>query len=78
MSAENNRDRDKMRLFVQGRDSRIDDLIDETELQLANTRLFLDRIATSENQTREHIKHYKDSLQRDLDRLRRERRNADR
>jgi hypothetical protein len=69
MSTQNDRDTDKMRLYVQGRSPSIDQRIEETETHLIHTREFLDRIAQSEHRTREHIARMLHHLERELQSL---------
>ena len=78
MSSENTRNRNKMGRLVPERDTQIDRLIKETESQLDNTRVFLDRIHAGEQLTRRHISEYKKALERDLERLQRERERRER
>ena len=77
MLPENQQNKDRMRQFAPRRSGSIDNLIDETEQQIANTKLFLERLQQGEEETRRYIEELKSSLENDLRRLERTRRKRD-
>ena len=70
MSSENQRDRDKIDLNVQGRSPDNDHRIAEAEAQLINTRAFLERIAEGDERTHKHIADMLHHIERQLQNLR--------
>ena len=70
MSQENSEHREKMALFVQGRNSEMDRLIEETERRLVNTQKFLDRIKENEHTAREMLEKMLSDLELTMLRLR--------
>lgn len=52
MTTENDRDRDKIGLCVQGHSEGIERLVNDTEEAIVNTRHFLDQILASQEQSR--------------------------
>ena len=74
MSTENHQNQDRMRLFTPDRSEGLDRLIEETEQQIANTRLFLERLNHSEERTRRYVDELKASFENDLRRFQRDRR----
>ena len=77
MSAENKTDRDHMGVFTPERSPQIEHLIEETELAITNTRSFLDKLYDGEEKTRHYIENLKSSLENDLRRLERDRRERE-
>ena len=77
MSTENDKDRERMRLYVPERHGWIDRLIEETEDRITNTKAFLDRIQAGEERTQQYIKEHLAKLEGDLRRLERQRREPD-
>lgn len=59
------------------RDPAADRLIHETDEMIRNTRRFLDGLRESNEQAQAYVRQIKDSLERDVDRLRRKRDAAD-
>ena len=55
----------------------IDSLIEETERAIINTRSFLDKLHDSEEKTRHYVETLKSSLENDLRRLERDRRERE-
>ena len=77
MSAENKTVGDRMGVFTPERSPQIEQLIEETELAITNTRSFLDKLYDGEEKTRHYIENLKSSLENDLRRLERDRRERE-
>ena len=77
MSTGNSRDRDKMGLSIQDRSREIDRRIAETRERLEFSRRFLENMVEGEMRTREYMTELVSSLERQIDRLRRERDHFD-
>jgi 5-bromo-4-chloroindolyl phosphate hydrolysis protein len=63
-----------MGLFAPDGSPKIDRLIEDTERAIANTRSFLEKIHESEDETRKYLETLTNSLENDLRRLERDRR----
>lgn len=72
MSTENEKEREKMRLFVQGRSDDIDRRLTETMERLENSRRFLENLIEGEKRTRKYVTDVVESLEIQIDRLNRE------
>lgn len=66
-----------MGVFTPERSPQIEQLIEETELAITNTRSFLDKLYDGEEKTRHYIENLKSSLENDLRRLERDRRERE-
>ena len=73
MSTENHQNKDRMRLFAPDRGQHVDRLIEETERQITNTKLFLDRLHQGEEKTRRYVEEVKTTFENDLRRFQRSR-----
>ena len=74
MSTENQTDNDRMGLFAPDGSPKIDRLIEDTERAIANTRSFLEKLHENEEKTRKYVETLTNSLENDLRRLVRDRR----
>jgi hypothetical protein len=70
MSEVNQKHKDKMGVFAPGRSPDLDARITETRELIRNTRAFLEGLHESEQQTKAYLKELAESLERDLERLR--------
>lgn len=77
MATENQSDKDRMGIFAPQRSPQIEHLIEETELAINHTRSFLDKLHNSEEKTRRYVETLKASLENDLRRLERDRRDRE-
>ena len=77
MTSSNEKDRGRSRRFGPGGGPESDQLVEETERLLANTRAFLDSLEQGEEATRKYVEEVKESLENDLRRLKRDRRERD-
>ena len=77
MSTDNSNDRNKMGLFVPERSEDIDRRIAETRAMLENSRRFLGNLSGSERRTRDYLHELVNSLESQIDRLRREQHQLD-
>ena len=76
MTSSNEKDRDRSKVFEHGGSPKTDRLIEETERLLINTRIFLEHLEQSEEATRRYVEGLKTTLENDLRRLERDRRDA--
>ena len=77
MSTDNSNDRNKMGLFVPDRSEDIDRRIAETRERLEYSRRFLEGLSGSERRTRDYLHELVNSLESQIDRLRREQHQLD-
>ena len=77
MSTENHSDKERMGVFTPDGSPKIERLIEETERAITNTRSFLDKLHESEEKTREYVQTLTASLENDLRRLERDRRERE-
>ncbi len=77
MSTENNSDKERMGVFTPDGSPKIERLIEETERAISNTRSFLDKLHESEEKTRQYVQTLTNSLENDLRRLERDRRERE-
>lgn len=77
MSNENQNDQDKMGVFTPNGSPQIERLIEETERAITNTRSFLEKLHDSEDKTRQYVETLTASLENDLRRLERDRRERE-
>ena len=73
MSTENHQNKGRMRLIVPDRSESVDRLIEEAERQIANTKLFLERLNQGEEKTRRYVEELRATFENDLRRFRRSR-----
>ena len=73
MSTENDQDRDKMGLFVQGRSVEIDLRIAETRERLDHSRRFLENVLEGERRTRQYLTDLIAGLESQVERLNKDR-----
>lgn len=76
MTARNEKDRDRSKVFAPGGSPKADRLIEETEQLLTNTRRFLEHLQAGEDATRKYVEGLKETLENDLRRLERDKREA--
>jgi hypothetical protein len=77
MTSNNEKDRGSSQRFAPGGGPEGDQLVEETERLLANTRAFLDSLEQGEEATRKYVEEVKESFENDLRRLKRDRRERD-
>ena len=76
MSTSNENDRRRTKLFTPKSNPQTDRLIEETEQLLINTRRFLEHLQAGEEATRKYVEGLKTTLENDLRRLERDRRES--
>ncbi len=76
MTTSNKNDPDRSGLFAPEGSPKKDRLIEETEQLLVNTRKFLEHLQAGEEDTRRYVEGLKETLENDLRRLERDKREA--